>query len=626
MFNWIKNLSKGTNPASAEPIRLTRVVKHIVPTSIKQAEDEEEKRQLAKAEAAAAAERADAPTITLTQSIPKPPISVAMPSIAMEPESVSAPRPAIRLSTPVAEDEEPEAAPMVRLTTAKKRPTLNFNSPAGLPAPEANREIVLTVGDFVSRIPTNFLNENALPATQEVRFDAADLYSDMSKGRATVPLSIIAEVLPALFKRSLSPEEDIEIQLPLPKIVAQMSDLFTRPDQEAPEVFEEVETPFLKAAQRDQEIHKVSGAVAAPQPTPPQPAPAPVPAAVPAESASRPKPIGLRLDSAPAAAVPPVSLASQDSGRRVTIRVRPLIQAMPGQRASLLGSISENSEVDLPLEEIESQLSSGKVSISLDTFSAGLKPEDRAAFKENYTGENVLISLPEIVKNLPDQSFKRRADQHQQEVDENEFETPFNRPADAAPVPVAPAPLPIATPAPAPTPAPAAVAPAPTGPLRAKPLITPAIANYTTRKLNSTGNKFPSPMHAALGTQDALDAKKVVKLASALPGVASLTIITEDGLGLAGNLPTFMDPDGFSAMAPQLHRKMATHASEMKLGELKHLSLTTETHTVTIFTGRGMTIAVLHQNQSDLGHGVREKFIAIVDGLAKQYNPELAAN
>ena len=608
MFNWIKNLSKGTKPASAEPVRMTRVVKHIVPTSIKQAEEEEERQALAKA---AAAERAEAPTITLAQSAPKPAAKVSMPAIEMEPESVSAPRPVVRLSAPALEADEPEAAPSVRLTTVKKKTALNFNSPgssSSAPAPAANREIVLTVSDFVSRIPTNFLNEQAVSATQEVRFDAADLYSDMSKGRATVPLSIIAEVLPSLFKRRLSPEEDIEIQLPLPKIVAQMSDLFTRPDQEAPEVFEQLETPFLKAALRDQEIHKVSGAVAAPQP-------APVPEVLSTEPAPRPKPIGLRLDSAPT----PTAPATQNSGRRVTIRVRPLIQAMPGQRAALLGSIPETSEVDLPLEEIESQLSSGKVSFSLDTFSAGLNPTDRAAFKENYTGENVPISLPEIVKNLPDNSLRRRDDQHQQEVDENEFETPFNRTPGTIPTKPAPPAPPAATPVPAATPLPA-------GPLRAKPLITPAITNYTTRKLNSTGNKFPSPMHAALGTQDALDAKKVVKLASALPGVASLTIITEDGLSLAGNLPTFMDPEGFSAMAPQLHRKMASHASDMKLGDLKHLSLTTETHTVTIFTGRGMTIAVLHQNQSDLGHGVREKFIAIVDGLAKQYNPELTAS
>ncbi len=617
MFNWIKNLTKASRPSSPQTndIRVTRVVKRIVPASVRQAEAEAEEEEIRRAARKPVVE-AKAPTITLTPNLPKQQ-SISMQNQREEEESSPVvQRAPVRLS-PASESSEDRASdvapPMVRLTTAKKKPALSFDT---APAASSSREIVLLVSDFLSRIPSNFLDEKAVSPTQEVRFDASDLYSDMTKGRATVPLSIIAEAMPALFKRKLSAEEDIEIQLPLPKIVAQMSDLFTRPDQEAPEAFEEVETPFLKAAKRDQEIHKVSGAVAAPTPVPP-----PLPVAQPATPApvqpARPKPIGIKLSSTPEAEAPTPSakLGSRDLERRVTVRVRPLIQAMPmQQREALLGSIPEDSEVDLPLDQIESQLASGRVSLSMDTFSEALSPSMRKLFKENYTGSEVPIALSEIVKNLPNNTLQMREDQHEQDVDPDEFETPFNTTPDT-----------IAVKPPSP-PALASAIPAPTGPSRAKPLITPAITNYTTRKLNSTGNKFPSPMHAALGTQDALDAKKVVKLASALPGVASLTIITEDGLALAGNMPSFMDPEGFSAMAPQLHRKMAKHATEMKLGELKHLSLSTETHTVTIFTGSGMTLAVLHQNQSDLGHGVKEKFIAIVDGLAKQYSGELTSH
>ena len=623
MFNWIKNLNKGNKPNSiSSPLdanRQTRVVKRIVPSSLRQAEEEAEATALAEREAIAKIEVKESPTITLTPSLPKPaPAAISMrreeSSESSENPAVTPP-PMVRLSSSDTNQEASGAEP-VRLTTARKKPALNFGS---APAATNNREIVLTVSDFVSRIPGHFIDEKAVSGSTEVRFDAADLYSDMTKGRATVPLSIIAEVIPALFKRRLSAEEDIEIQLPLPKIVAQMGDLFTRPDQEAPESFEQVETPFLKAALRDQEIHKVSGAVAAPMPVKPlAPKPAPVEEAAP-PSVVRPKPVGLKLTPTPVAEEPARPVASKPNpkitNRRVTVRIRPLIQAMPiQQREMIMGNIHEDSQVDLPLDEIENQLSSGKVSLSLETFSDALDPSMRQMFKDNFTGNDVPISLAEIVKNLPNNSFNMREDQHEQEVDPDEFETPFNTTPDTiAKKPVPPSPL-------------SAAIPPPSSPLRAKPLITPSITNYTTRKLNNTAGKFPSPMHAALGTQDPLDAKKVVKLASALPGVASLTIITEDGLGLAGNLPSFMDPEGFSAMAPQLHRKMAAHANDMKLGELKHLSLSTETHTVTIFTGSGITIAVLHQNQSDLGHGVKEKFIAIVDGLAKQYNPEVAAN
>ncbi len=610
MFNWIKKLSKAKlSFADDASTRQTRVVKRIVPTSQRVQEEEEAASANSPVVENTPPRQSEnvSPTFTLTPNLPK-----AAPAISLTQEAEA---PAPRIPAPISlapRSKEPEPAEPVAPTAEAPRKKLSLNLPGApdttaAPGVSATREIILKVSDFIAKIPPHFVDEKAASADLEVRFNAADLYSDMTKGRATVPLSVIAESVPKLFKRALSAEEDVEIQLPLSKIVAQMSDLLTRKDQEEPEKFVEVETPFLKAAKRDQEIHGVSGAVSVSEPSqPPTPAPAPSPAA-------RPKPIS--LETAPAeparAATGAAKPGPKTTNRRVTVRIRPLIQAMPiQQREKVMNAISENSEVDLPLDEIENQLSSGRVSISLDSFSKALDPATRKVFNENFQGKDVPISLSEVVKNLPKDTLQMRGDQHEQEVDPTEFETPFNTTPDTiAQRPAEPPPL-------------SAAIPRPSSPHRPKPLVTPAIPNYATRKLNSALSKFPSPMHAALNTHDALDAKKVVKLASALPGVASLTIITSDGLGLAGNLPHFMNPEGFSAMAPQLHRKMASHAEEMKLGELRHLSLSTETHTITIFTGNSMTIAVLHQNQSDLGHGVKEKFIAIVEGLAAQYGDQ----
>lgn len=610
MFNWIKNLSKNltrpasspteaNNPGAATAPKVTRVVKRIVPTSQKEAEADLPP-PLPPSLPVAKAEPAHSGSIPLPSNFPKPAKAIALPVEDDDKHVISAP-PVVRLS-PAPKEPAPtlDLPATIQLSPGKRSP-IKIDVPA--PAASGNRQILLTVGDFLSKIPAHFINEKNADPAQKVSFDAADLYSDMTKGRASVPLSVIAEALPNIFKKRLTPEEDIEIQLPLPKIVAQMGDLLTRNDQVEEDSFEEVETPFLKAAKRDEQIHKVSGSIpivkpviaAAPEPEP-QPILRPVP-----KTASQP--------------LSPI-VGPKKQSRQITVRVRPLIQAMPlKQREELLGSIPEDSQVDLPLDEIEGQLPSGRVFLPLATFTAALNPAIRSRFTDSFDGADVPISLSEIVKNLPTESIKLREDQLEQEVDPNEFETPFNTTPDTISTPpVKPAALDSAIPA------------GGRSPLKAKPQVTPSISNYTTRKLNSVGSKFPSPMHAALGTQESLDAKKVVKLASALPGVASLTIITEDGLSLAGNLPSFMDPEGFSAMAPQLHRKMAGHTVDMKLGELKTLSFTTENHAVTIFTSGPMTIAVLHQNQSDLGHGVKEKFVAIVEGLAKKYNPELSAH
>ena len=610
MFNWIKNLTKnlirpeattsaptsGTPTNSSAP-RMTRVVKRIIPTSQRETEAEVPP-PLPPSLPSAKAEPAHSTSIPLPKNFPKPAKTITLPIDEDDDEEVmiSAP-PVVRLSPAPAEEPEPVGKPAtIQLSGGKKSP-IKIDIPT--PAASNSRQILLTVADFLGKIPANFLNEKSVDASQKVSFDAADLYSDMTKGRASVPLSVIAEALPSLFKRRISAEEDVEIPLPLPKIVAQMGDLLTRNNQIEEDSFEEVETPFLKAAKRDEEIHKVSGSipVVKPIPTPTQ------------EDA--PEPV---FKTVPAARSPIAGPKKQS--RQITVRVRPLIQAMPiKQREDLLGSIPEDSQVDLPLDEIEGQLPSGRVFLPLATFAALLNPAIRSKFTDSFEGAEVPISLSEIVKNLPTDSIKLREDQHEQEVDPNEFETPFNTTPDTVSTPrVKPAAIDFAIPA------------APRSPIKPKPQITPSIANYTTRKLNSVGGKFPSPMHAALGTQESLDAKKVVKLASALPGVASLTVITEDGLSLAGNLPSIKNPEGFAAMAPQLHRKMAGHTIDLKLGELKTLSFTTENHAVTIFTSGPMTIAVIHQNQSDLGHGVKEKFVAIVDGLARQYNPELSAH
>lgn len=612
MFSWIKKLSLSSrkDPASTQAPMQTRVVKRIIPASLRESE-------------AAAPPPLPIPTVVAKPAEPRRLVPIAFPGGT---PSIPMAMPAVPMVEPV-QEEEPAPEPIsvapapIKLASNSRAPR---PVPAGAPA-SASKQIVLTIGDFVSKIPSHFINESAVHPNQEVHFEAADLYSDMTKGRATVPLSIIAENVPGLFKRRLSPEEDVEIQLPLPKIVAQMSEFLTRQDQEEAESYDEIDTPFRKAAQRDGEAHKKSGPIA---PALPKPTPTPAvikaptatsipqaraPQALPESFKPKLKPVSFQAAApeAPAPAVMPSPsttgrLGFQDDGRRVTVRVRPLIQALPmEQRERLLGSIPEDSQVDLPLTQIEEQLPSGRVVLPFSTFAAALKPDLRSTFTDHYTGDDVPISLSEIVRNLPRETLNRRTDQVIEEVDPNEFETPFNT-------------------TPSEIPKPPAVQPVAPSVSRAKPLITPSVhapsVSYTTRKL-AADTSFPSPMHAALMTHEALDAKKVVKLASALPGVAGMTVITSDGLSLASNLPAFMNPDGFTAMAPQMHRRTAALAADMKIGDLQHLTLYTDTHTVTIFTSGSLTLAVLHQNQADFGHGVREKLIAIIRELEKQYAP-----
>lgn len=90
-------------------------------------------------------------------------------------------------------------------------------------------EIVLTLGDVLSRIPTPYLKPGQHDAKRELRFKVNDLSSDIARGRAAVPLSRIAQLVPDIFVRSISRDEDTPIRLPLQKLVEQIGLLRSRP-------------------------------------------------------------------------------------------------------------------------------------------------------------------------------------------------------------------------------------------------------------------------------------------------------------------------------------------------------------------------------------------------------------
>jgi hypothetical protein len=96
------------------------------------------------------------------------------------------------------------------------------------PAP-ATDEIVLTLGDVLSRIPSHYLAAGAHDPKRELRFKINDLSSDIARGRAAVPLSRIAQLVPDIFVREVGRDEDMEVRLPLQKLVEQIGLLRSRP-------------------------------------------------------------------------------------------------------------------------------------------------------------------------------------------------------------------------------------------------------------------------------------------------------------------------------------------------------------------------------------------------------------
>lgn len=96
-------------------------------------------------------------------------------------------------------------------------------------SPPCPQQIVLTLGDVLSLIPTPLLQPGFHDANRELRFSIDDLSADIARGRAAVPLSKIAALCPDVFAREIAPGDDTEIRLPLQKLVEQIGLLRGRP-------------------------------------------------------------------------------------------------------------------------------------------------------------------------------------------------------------------------------------------------------------------------------------------------------------------------------------------------------------------------------------------------------------
>ncbi len=160
------------------------------------------------------------------------------------------------------------------------------SAPPRAAAPGPDVPVILEVGDFLDRLPSSFLRTGMLDRRRKVEFRSSELYSDLSRGRASVPASVIYQKCSDIFSRPVSETEDIEVALPLQKLVEQLAGaLQTRPDQVAADNVAEIETPFLQVALEDNaRLPKAAGTSAGPIGAA-SPAPAPVAPRVPAAPA-----------------------------------------------------------------------------------------------------------------------------------------------------------------------------------------------------------------------------------------------------------------------------------------------------------------------------------------------------
>ena len=384
------------------------------------------------------------------------------------------------------------------------------------------------------------------------------------------------------------------------------------------------------------------------------------------------------LSETPAEEPAPVIVAAPENGApKISLPLKPILNALPPfQLTGDVKNVPDDTRIDFPFALVQPQLVSGRVHLQPDEFAAALPEQFRGFFSSKEIAAPVSLPLQDILANLPGTALRMRDDQEEQERGSN-FATPFAATAaeDAkrfkisaapvekpsltseAPAPVseepkaeisltsakaaetsAPKPEPISSEAKAePEPLPKRkreVVEAKIEVAEAKPEAAPELPKAETKPLIVAPVKrsrakvvqepVRSPLQQEFDTDEPLDPKAIVAKIEKMAGVKACAIMFDDGLNLAGKLPEAFELDGFCAMAPSLMQRAEKHLLETRLGELRAMTISCTSASISFLTHETLCLAVLHLN-GDLSSSVRERLNRVVQELSKTFSPTVAA-
>jgi predicted regulator of Ras-like GTPase activity (Roadblock/LC7/MglB family) len=285
---------------------------------------------------------------------------------------------------------------------------------------------------------------------------------------------------------------------------------------------------------------------------------------------------------------------------KIRVGLKTVLQSLPEfQRTGDASSVPADVRMELPFAVVEPQLASGRISIAPAAFAAAIPESFRGLF-QTECGDEVVLPLQEVLKNLPAASLRMRDDQVEQEVGAN-FETPFSTKAeeDAKRFNVAATPI---------------EKPEPVAEAAEEEEQTPNAERPT-----SNAESLRTPLQVALGTDEKLDAKGVVSHINRLPGVKASSILFCDGLNLAGSLPAELEAEGLCAIAPGLVQRIENHITDTKLGALRGMTLACSKGTMTFFVHENLCLAALHSN-GEIAPEVRERLSRVVHEMSRKYS------
>ncbi len=454
-----------------------------------------------------------------------------------------------------------------------------------------DREIKLVLGDVIHRIPSHFLKPGPHDLQRPLLFSVHDLFADIARGRAAVPLSKIAKLCPEIFREQIGLGEDIEVTLPLQKLVTQVG-AFPMDDNHPPAERPPEKMPPVEATMEKSDAGSASVSV-------------PVEPEKPDAAAAPPNP-------------PPFT------DENISLRLAPILRTMP--KEALIGelhAIDDSLRIVLPYRLIESQLSTGKVELMPNDFIDALPTEYRVHFARGATVK-IPIPIEEIREAQAGGRTSETEKAEEPELASSKAETEPDKPSVEIekPAPVLEAsPTPFTTPQTTETGGEPASSPFARRVTVPPPLIRlqPQAAHPPQPILASESSASPAPfasLQAILQTNDPLDARKIAELICGFPGIAACVLIAKGKLIKAGEVPSDFDVEAFCRTSCELAQSFANCAGNLNIGPAKNLVLDCQRLTASLFSQGEACLCVL-QKDRNLPPELRDKLTRILAELAR---------
>lgn len=503
----------------------------------------------------------------------------------------------------------PSVAPIPpRTISLGEKPDALPKIAAPTPADSGSRTVALLLSEIVPQIPAEVLRHVEIDPLQRVSFNAADLERGMANGRPTVLLRDIFQQAPEIFAQQIPAEDAREIAFPFEKVLEHFTQLLPRGDQQQEENGPEFETLFSKVTREDRARFGTAANLklspngtgvpaservpASSGPSVPTLSPAPIAPKIARTISLKPEPTQPEVAQLSQASDETETMAQAKPEGRVSLSLRAILkETLPSQYSGKIDEIPDETRIEVPLARVKRQLSSGKVEISAEEFCAALPDAFRPVFDLDNCGLPVQLPLAEVVRNLPNESLHRRADQVETIVPQI-FETPFSQKAaeDAARLKIF------------------------SGPITAG-----KAAENTAASAVESPHQERSRLQELLATDDALDPKSIVAHISRLPGISSCVIVFSDGLSLAGNIPAEFGSDAISALVPERNYSRASaFAQNANFGSLHSLSLFCDKASVSFFS-RG-DICLTTVQQAEISGETRTRLGRIAEELAQMFS------